>query len=480
MKRNMIKKYSVVFIFFLFTLLIFNGDALPAEESDFLFPSPDKIHYAPLHFDLPQTQRVVLDNGIVLYILEDHELPLVNIKALIKTGTMYDPPGKEGTGELTAYVMRTGGTTKLKSAEVDSQFDLLAASASVTMSLDSAQIGFSILNNHFARGLDLLAQIIISPAFEQEKFELARQLKNEEIRRLKDEPHALAVQEFNRLIYLDDPRGRFPSHKSLTNIQRDDLVEFQKRFFLPNNTMFAISGDITKEEAINKFKRYFGNWNKGDIPIDIPVPAQKSNAGVYLINKEIPQSTIIGGQFTVSKKNPDFYAFTVLDFILGSGGFPSRIVNAVRNNEGLAYSSGSFYRARPEYGILGRYAFTKTSTTMKALSLLNSVIDNIRVNPITNEELNWAKKSIIDGFLFSFSTPEQIVWQQMNIEYEKLPSGFLIDYRDKIEKVTIEDLNKVAAKYLDTKNNVILILGDSKNLDKPAPAGGFISITPEE
>src|SRR4030066_2291568 len=133
--------------------------------ADSQFPSPNKIHYPALQFKLPQVEKVALDNGIVLYILEDHELPIVNINAVIRTGTIYDPEGKEGVAELTAYVMRTGGTEKLGSAEIDPRFDFMAASAAISMSTESAQVGFSILNKDLAQGLDLLAQIIIQPAF---------------------------------------------------------------------------------------------------------------------------------------------------------------------------------------------------------------------------------------------------------------------------------------------------------------------------
>ncbi len=451
-----------------------------AASADFSPPAPDQIQYEPLHFELPQAQRVVLDNGIVLYILENHELPLVHVKALVKTGTMHDPSGKEGTAELTAYVMRTGGTSALKSSNVDNELDFMAAAVTITMSMESAQVGFSVLNSHLERGLDLLAQMLIHPAFEQDKFELARHLKNEEIRRIKDDPQRLAFQEFNRLIYQNDPRGRFPSYTSLANIHRQDLINFHRRFFLPNNTMFAVSGDVTRDDAVKIFTRYFGRWNQGTLPADIPPPSQRPRAAVYLINKEIPQSTIISGQFTVSKNNPDFYAFTVMDFIAGSGGFPSRILSTVRNNEGLAYSAGSFYRAKPDYGFFGSYAFTKTSSTLKALSLLDSVLEDIKSDSVTARELDWAKKAINDGFIFSFSTSEQIVWQQMNIAYEKLSPDFLINYRNQIDRVTLKDLNNAADKYLDKKKNVVLILGDSKKLDHPLPTGGFTLITPEE
>jgi predicted Zn-dependent peptidase len=480
MTGKMINKSTKIFAFLLLTVFIITGGALPAAASDSQLPSPDKINYPPLQFNLPQTQRVVLENGIILYILEDHELPLVNIKALIRTGTMYDPDGKEGVAEMTAYVMRTGGTAKLNSTEIDSRFDFMAAEASIAMSMESAQVNFSVLNKDLDPGLDLLAQILIQPAFEQNKFELARQLKNEALRRLKDDPQSLAFREFNRLIYRGDPRGRFPSHKSLANIDRNDLIKFHNRFFQPDNIMFAVSGDITKEEAVNIFRRYFDDWKTSGIPANVPPPPQKSNAGTYYIDKEISQSTIISGQFAASKNDPDFYAFTVLDFIIGSGGFPSRIFSAVRNNEGLAYSAGSFYRPKPAYGVFGTYAFTKTSSTMKTLSLLNSVLENIQSNTITGKEVDWAKESIKNGFIFAFVTPEQIAWQQMNIEYEKLPADFLINYRNKIEDITLKDLNKIAVKYLDKTKNVVLILGDSKKFDESWTTGQHILIIPEE
>ena len=128
----------------------------------------------------------------------------------------------------------------------------------------------------------------------------------------------------------------------------------------------------------------------------------------------------------------------------------------------------------------GTYAFTKTSSTLKTLSLLNSVLENIQSNTITDKEIGWAKKSIKNGFIFSFVTPEQIAWQQMNIEYEKLPADFLLNYRNKIEDVTLKDLNKIAVKYLDKTKNVVLILGDSTKFDEPWTTGLHILITPED
>lgn len=466
----------------IFCIIFFSGtvgyaDTVPLDA----FPSPDQIHYKNLQFNLPDTQRVVLENGIVLYIMENHELPVINIGALVKTGSLHDPQGKAGVAELTTYLMRTGGTLKLKSDEIDKRLDIMATSASIGMSLESAQVNLSVLTENLDPTLDILAQMLMEPAFEQDKLELARQLKIEELRRIKDDPQKMAFREFNRLIFSNDPRGHLSSFKSLANITRNDVMDFHKRFFLPNNIIFAVSGDISKEDAVKIFHRYFGAWPASPETVRMIPPSQKPEKGTYCINKAIPQSTIVTGQFTIGKNHHDFHAYTVLDFIIGSGGFSSRIFSAVRNNEGLAYSAGSFYRARPAYGILGTYAFTKSSSTIKTLSLINSILDVVRSGSITAKELKWAKKSINNGFVFSFDTPEQVVWQQMNLEYENLPADFLMNYRKNIENVSLKDLNHASAKYLDKSKNVVLILGDSKNFDKPlTPKNRMVFIVPEE
>ncbi len=445
-------------------LAAFNFIALlpPATDAASL-PLPDKLVYPPLQFDLPHARRTVLANGIVLYLLENHELPLVNINALIKTGTMHDPEGKEGVAELTAYLMKTGGTKKMSSAELDQHFDFLAASPSISTVADFTQISLALLKKDIDQGIDLLAQMMITPAFEQNKFVLAKGLKNEELRRIKDDPQKLAIREFNRLIHHGSPYGRFASQPSLKNIDRGDLVEFHQELFHPQNVMIAISGDITFEDALNTISRCFGSWESRSNSARSVFPPQNSRTGLFYINKEISQSTIITGQPAPGKSSPDFHAFTVLDFIVGSGGFPSRIFSAVRNNEGLAYSAGSFYRARPDQGVFAAYAFTKTESTFQTLSLIDSILESVHAGMIKDDEIAWAKMSINNGFIFSFTSAQQIAWQQMKAEYDMLPTDFFVTYRSKIEKIQKEDLQRTAAKYLDRKNNITLILGDIKN-----------------
>jgi zinc protease len=473
------KIYFYVLTGLLISLLC--GIIPPGAFADQKYTPPDKIKYPGLVFRLQQAEQILLDNGMVVFYLQDDELPLVSISALVRTGSMHDPQGKEGVAELTAYVMRTGGTTQLGSSEIDQRLDFLAASPSISMSLDSASVYFSFFKSDLDACLDVLSQMLSQPVFEEEKLQLALSLKNEELRRIVDNPQKLAFREFNRLFYPDDPRGRYMTATSLKQITRDDLIAFHRDYFFPANMMLAISGDISKEEAVRKIRQYFGHWKNPRRAHEIAPPPKKAGSGVYFIRKQLPQSTVVSGELTLSKNNPDFYAFSVLDFIIGSGGFPSRIFSAVRNNEGLAYSAGSFYRARTNYGVFGTYAFTKTASTLQALQLINSILYDVAVGSISQAELDWAKKSILNGFIFSFEQPSQIVSQQMSVAHEKLPADYLSSYRKKIEAVTRDDLKRVAAKYLNEEKRLTLIVGDTDLFGKlPEKWGQPVFIAPPQ
>lgn len=432
----------------------------PAASAESPWISPDQLTYPALEFRPPQARRIALTNGMVLFHLEDGELPLVSLTAVVRTGTLFDPEGKEGLAELTAALLRTGGTAKLGSGEMDRRLDFLAASPSFSMSLDSASVHFSFLKTDLDECLDLLSQMLLAPAFEEKKIQEALALKKEELRRIADNPQKLAFREFNRLLYPGDPRGRLVTSGSLENISRGDLAAFHRRYFSPANILLAVSGDISREEAIEKIEQAFSNTTIPRRVHDLPDAPKQGARGIFLIPKAIPQSTMVSGELTISKNHPDFYAFEVLDFLIGSGGFSSRIFSAVRNDEGLAYSAGSFYRARSNYGVFGTFAFTKTASTFRAISLIDAILKDAAAGSINQAELDRAKQSIINSFLFSFEQPGQVASRQMMVEYEKLPADFLTSYRKKIEAVTLEDVRRIAAACLNEKIRLTLIVGD--------------------
>ena len=476
--NNLISR--IILISFLPFCLVFGATAHAAERAHVPLPKPDELKYRPIHFAPPRAERVLLDNGIVLYIFEDNELPLLSISAVVRTGSNYDPIGKEGLAELTGTVMRTGGTDALTGDAVDEALDFFAGSLHISMNRDSGLINLSILKKDLDDGLNIFSQIITKPAFEENKLKLAKNLLIEELRRTADDPKKLAFREFKRVLYRDNPAGGFPSMKSVSMITRADLIEFHRRFFYPENTIISITGAISKEEAVAKVKQYLVSWNASPTyNIPPPIPAMQKGR-IYFLKKNTPQSIIICANFAPSKKDQDAYPFHVLDFIVGSGGFKSRIFQEIRNNRGLAYSAGSFYTARSDYGVFGAYAMTKSASTATVLSLLRSIVADVKTKTVDKKELAWATKSINNNFIFSFQSADQIARQQLMLEYDKLPPNYLDTYRDKIAAVQAGELTKMAVKYLSADETVTFILGNEDAYVEALAAFGDVSLVEEQ
>lgn len=465
----------IILVSFLLLCLALGGTAHAAQRAHVPLPKPDELKYRPIHFAPPQAERVLLDNGIILYVFPDRELPLLNISAVIRTGSNYDPAGKEGLAEIAGAVLRTGGTESQSGNAVDDALDFFAGSLHVSMNRESGSINLSILKKDLDEGLNIFSQIITKPAFEESKLKLATDLKIEELRRIADDPKKLAFREFARVFFRNNPAGRFPSTLSVKNIKRGDLFDFHRRFFFPENIIISVTGDISKEEAVATIKRYLGSWNASRNSYAIPPIPVKQRGGIYFLPKNTPQSIVICANFAPARKDPDTYPFEVLDFILGGGGFKSRIFQEIRNNRGLAYSTGSFYTKRSEYGMFGAYAMTESDSTAKVLSLLRSITEDARITSVPKKELEWATKSIANNFIFSFQSADQIAHQQLMMEYDKLPADYLATYRDRIAEVQPEEMKRVALKYLSPDETVIFILGNEKAYKQVLTSFGKVS-----
>ena len=470
----------LLFCFFLFYLPSAAGAAPPSPS----LPAPDRLKYPPLTWQIPEPSRWVMDNGIVLYHLPNIELPLVSVSLVIRTGSIFDPAGKEGLADLTATVMRTGGTASLSGDLMDDRIESLAAVVRVSADRESSNASLSVLRKDLAEGLDLFSRILMAPSFEEKKLALAKNLKLEELRRLRDDPQKLAFREFQRMFFRGDPRGSYPSRSSVQSITRDDLIRFHERHFHPANVMIAMTGDLSASEARELATRYFGAWRSTAASAQIPPPEKELSGGMFFLLKDTPQSVIVSGRFSPSKRESRFYPFELLDFIAGSGGFRSRIFQQIRTDEGLAYSTGSFYRARPDYGLFGTYVLTKAESTVRALAVLNSILGDLSTQSVRVEELSSAKKAIDNSFIFSFASAERIVSQYVSVEYDGLPGDYLKSYRKRIEAVTEKDLLDAAARYLGTASpSVTLILGNASVLEelrKIHPSMEVLPPLPEE
>ena len=256
-------------------LLVCSGLVLAAAPPP--LPDPDRIRYKPLSFEPPKVERVLLDNGLRLYILPDKELPLVQIKAVIRTGSMYDPPDREGLAELTATTMRTGGTAGMSGDAVDEALESMAAIFHVSVNRDSGIFSFSVLKKDLDRGFDLFSRTLMQPSFEENKLILGKDLKIEELRRIFDDPQKLAFREFGRLMHEGSPRGRLATSDSIRAIQRDDLLRCHRLFFHPKNIMISITGDIDSQGSENPHRPLFRDMDivGGEDRKPLPFPSPR-------------------------------------------------------------------------------------------------------------------------------------------------------------------------------------------------------------
>ncbi|MBT0653259.1 M16 family metallopeptidase [Geomobilimonas luticola] len=434
---------------------------------------PRTLTYAPLTFTIPKSERVQLSNGMVVYLLEDHELPLVNMTAYVRTGSIYEPADKVGLAGLTGAVMRSGGTASLPPEKLDGELEFMASSIESSIGADAGNVSLATLARNLDRTLELFAQVLRKPAFREDRVTLARKRAIEGLRRQNDDPKGVADRELRKKLYEGHPLGRYPTIATVEKITRDDLVAFHRRFYHPNNTILAVAGDFKREEMLARLNAAFAGWEQQTVDLPpVPQPRPDVKPAVLLAPKDISQSVIRMGHLGIDKDNPDLYAIRVMDYILG-GGFTSRLTTEIRSNQGLAYNVDSYFDIGRRFtGIFLAETETKAESTAKAINLMRNIITGMTRAPVTDQELALAKDSIVNSFLFGFTKPDVIVNQQARLEYYAYPPGYLENYRDRIAKVTREDVLRVARQYLHPDAMVLMVVGDPKKLDQPLTTFG--------
>jgi predicted Zn-dependent peptidase len=437
------------------------------------------MKFDPVTFTVPDVERVVLDNGIIVYLLPDPELPLVSVSAMIRTGAVYEPADRVGLASLTGTVMRTGGTARMTGDQIDEELEFLAASVAIGIGGESGTAGLDILKKDLPRGLAIFADMLRAPAFEPAKVEQAKRQVLEAIRRRPDNPAGIAAREFRKLIYgADHPFGRESTTDTVSRITREDLVAFHRQFFVPNSLMLGVTGDFEKAAMLDALRKAFGDWKPqtAALPPIPPVTASTSSRSVYVLHRDITQTHLRVGHLSVKEDDPDYFALALLEDILGGNSFTSRLFRDVRSRQGLAYSVGSrLFPGNLGPGVIMLQALTKAPTTHQTLSSMLDQMERLRKEPVTDEELQLAKDAFLNSFVFSFADAGQIVGRLMSLEYHGLPKDFLQRFRDSVVKLTKMDLLRVAYKHLHPDRVIILAVGKDDAFEKPLSTFGRIN-----
>ncbi len=437
-----------------------------------------ELKYPPLHeLKTPEVKREVLPNGMILFLVEDHGLPLIELSALIRVGSVYEPADKVGLASITGAVMRTGGTAKMDGDQIDEELDGLGATVETFIGLTCGNASMSVLKEDIDKGLSILADILVTPQFAEDKIDLEKMNHKSGIARRNDLPMMIADREFKKLIYGDaSVYARTTEYETIDNITRDDLIAFHKKYFHPNSVIMGVWGDFKIKEMIQKIKKTFADWKPVELDLpELPQVDYHFHPSVHLVKKEdINQTNIYMGHIGGMMDDPDYFALSVMNDILG-GAFSGRLFKKVRSEQGLAYHvRGS---SQSNFGYPGLFLLTcetKSQSTIKAIQSIMEEVKRMAQEEVTDEELERAKKSFLNSFVFKFDTKGEIVSRLLTYEYYGFPLDFLQKTKENIEKVTKQDVLRVAQTHLHPDDLVILAVGKTLDFDQPLSVLGEV------
>lgn len=425
----------------------------------------EELEYPPLRdFEAPEPERMELDNGMVIFLLEDHELPQIQASARISAGSVHEPAEKVGLASITGTVMRTGGTASMDPDSVNQVLEGLGASVETGIGQTSGSASMSTLKEHVDVVLAVFASVLRRPAFAQEKVELAKSQRKSGISRRNDNPQQIAFREFDKLVYGEDsPYARHPEYYTIDAIDREDLVDFHEDYVQPANVLLSVWGDFDTETMKRELREAFGDWSNAEDYTEPSPPeptAERAYSVSFVQKDDVNQSTVLMGHpGELERREGDYPPVIVMNEVL-SGGFSGRLFQNVRKDQGLAYSVFGNYSAG--YDRPGRFfagVFTKSSTTVEAANSVMREVEKMREGPPTGEELQLAKDSYLNSFVFNFDTNREILSRLMTYEHHGYPADFLQRTKDGIEEVTAEDVHRVSQEYLYPEESHVLVLG---------------------
>ena len=411
-----------------------------------------------------EVNRKVLPNGLVVLHTEKHALPIVMMTLLIKVGEINESANKAGLAYLTAELL-TEGTKQRNALGVSEEIEFIGASLDASAERDYTTISLSVLKKDINKGFDLFSDILLNPTFPQEEIERKRKLIKGFLRQQEEDPSFLAGLAFRKEVFGEHPYGRLMegSVETLDAVTREDISHFYSEFFLPRNSILSVVGDLTEEEVDLLIEKYLSGWKKADLPpITVERVSDRINKKLVKINKDLKQANIIIGNLGIGRDNPDYYAVSVMNYILGGGGFTSRLMQSVRDEMGLAYDIHSFFASYKQGGMFQVGSQTKNESANTVIQEILRQIERIRKEEVTDEELSDARSYLTGSFPRRLDTNRKIADFLALVEFYDLGLDYIEKYPQYINAVTKKDVLRVANKYLDTKNYVLVVVADQE------------------
>ena len=443
-------------------LLVSFVSAQHPDRSKFPEPGP------PPTLTVAPIQKATLSNGIKIFVLEKHNVPLVQMNVLIRAGSAMESRDKIGLAAVTAAMLKegAGGKTSLELADA---IDYLGARINTTAGMHTSTITLHTPLPKFDDALTLLADIALRPSFPSEELERMRKERLNSLFQMHDQPNAIASVAAARLVFGEKHqygRGTFGTEKSIRSFSVDDVKAFYGTYYNAANAAFIVVGDVTTKDVVAKLERAFGMWPQGEqAMVDVAEAKQVKGRTIYLIDKpDAPQSVITFSRVGVERATPDYFPMLVMNTIFG-GYFSSRLNMNLREKHGYTYGARSYFDFRPSPGPFTASSSVQTAVTDSAVTEFMKELRGI-LEKTPADELARAKNYLALGYAGRFETVAQIASQIGELVAYNLPDDYFNTYISRVLAVTAEDVQRVAAKYIDPENIAIVVVGDRKQVEK--------------
>ena len=427
--------------------------------------APAVVHAAEApatEYRVPRPVSRTLPNGLVVHVFEDHDLPSVYFRLLVKTGASSETADKSGLAALTAEVMRKG-TTTLSAQQLAQKIDFVGADLEISADRDFSQAVAQARIQDRDLVLGLLADVVEHPTFAADEVGRAKSQTQAAILQSRDNPSTIADEHFAALVHGAHPYARPVSgdEKSVGGLKGEDLIAFHRAYWRPNNAVLAVAGDVRADDVFAAVEKAFGGWERADVPARPPVASPELNGTrVRLLNKpDLTQSQVRIGYVGLPRTTPDYFAVQLMNYILGGGGFASRLTAEVRAKQGLTYDVSTSWSYGVDPGTFEIETFTKNATVQQAIDATFAVVKQYRDLGPTADELAKAKSFYLGAFPFLFQSPGDVARQWLVAEFYGLGDDYFEKYRERMRAVTVEDVKRVAQKYLRTEPVVIVVAG---------------------
>ena len=431
------------------------------------------LRFEPLMFQPPDPELHVLSNGVRVLYLADRTLPLVDVYARFRGGFSDFPRAYYAAATALPSLMRSGGTATLPQDSLDALLELHAIVTSVGNDGESSFASLNTLTRHLDIALDLLGGVLKTPRFESAMVEVWRGQELENVRRRADDPGVLAFSEFNRLMFGDHPIGWEMETADLEpgDLAHERLEWVHRRVFCRENMILGVTGDVSWPELAPRLERLVANWPPCPEPIQrAPAPVMRTEPGIFLIARPLEQSTVVMAHVADVRQadTREFYASRIGNSILGGGGLSSRLMTRLRTERGYAYSASSLWTTpRSHAGLVGAVTGTKSETTVAAVRLILSSLQEMTAQPPSADEVARSVDATVNGFVFNFKTNAQIVARKMAFLAVGMPDDWLELYLAGIQRVTPEQIQEVFIRHVHPEQMVILVVGDPERIGEP-------------